>query len=808
MSRLILKGCTTEPLSSYLTSLAVLRLVSEQKDSDAKGCWQDGYFCLDSKLNEEDLVHFFQEEYAPTPIVAPWSGGSGFYEGDNTEGIDAIRKSTNHRFALYRETIELVSSFPEMPSTGLSLEAILSHLEKDAEGKRGKARDKILELVRDTRSMMEPVARLLSPDDLLSMKLENLQELSKLPRKASQMEKEKSAVIKDLLKPARKALTQVKKLKRDAGKEKIILTCRNRLSEHVIEWIDAAAVIGSEGDAEYPPILGSGGNEGRLDYSNTFMTSISGLLLSPDKEEFSRNMLWNALFGKPTEGLIMVKVGQYNPGRSGGFNQGPGIENKVFPANPWSFVLTLEGAIVWASGAARRYNDATKGFLTSPFTVGVSPVGYNSSSNADKPSKKDKRKPAEIWVPLWRQPVCYSELRSFFCEGRADVGKKTATSGIEFAEAASSLGIDRGVSEFVRYSLLKRRGDSFVALPAGRFSVQERSESDLVRELDPLLRRIDRFLRDFKKEPPAQFISARRQLDEALFNLLLHGGPNYVKSLLSALGRMEQLVALRDLSKKPMLNAPLYGLSPRWLIEADDGSIEIRLATSLASIGGTGGVGPIRANLESVDPEKPRAWAKSKGQFAWQGSSLAMKMASTLQRRIMDAQRLNCKFNPLYGDIPLEAEDIEAFIEGDVDEKQVEDLLFGLALVRWDERKGVHDAREKLMDRWAIPATSRIISRSWSLLKLVFLPDLAELPGGDEVKIRPEPSILPLLLAGRIGDSCIVAQRRLYAAGLAPIRSRFPEDNNGARIAAALLLPLRSHQKIAELVLRKKEQNA
>ena len=83
-----------------------------------------------------------------------------------------------------------------------------------------------------------------------------------------------------------------------------------------------------------------------------------------------------------------------------------------------------------------------------------------------------------------------------------------------------------------------------------------------------------------------------------------------------------------------------------------------------------------------------------------------------------------------------------------------------------------------------------------------------KLPANDEVKVRPEPSILPLLLAGRAGDACAVAQRRLYSAGFDPMRSQFPDANDGARIAAALLLPLRWHQEIAELSLHLKGQSA
>jgi CRISPR-associated protein Csx17 len=153
------------------------------------------------------------------------------------------------------------------------------------------------------------------------------------------------------------------------------------------------------------------------------------------------------------------------------------------------------------------------------------------------------------------------------------------------------------------------------------------------------------------------------------------------------------------------------------------------------------------------------------------------------------------------------AEDITAFIGG-IDEMLVEDLLFGLMWIRWDDRQGIQYARKILMDRWAIPAANGIISRSWSLLKLLFLPSTVKLPGNDEVRVRPESSILPLLLAGRGGEACDVARRRLYSAGLAPIRSHFPENGTEARIAAALLLPLRNYQEIAELVLQQEGQKA
>lgn len=235
--------------------------------------------------------------------------------------------------------------------------------------------------------------------------------------------------------------------------------------------MDAAVTIGTEAGASYPPLLGTGGNEGRLEYTNVFMRRLS-TVMNTDAAGISDGLLLNALFGKPAAGLTIEPVGQHDPGRAGGFNQGAGIEQKEFPTNPWNFILAMEGAIAWSSGVARRQGVSTTRLLASPFTVHPRSVGYASSSEAEQTGGR-----AEIWAPLWDRPVNYPELRTFFGEGRADVGSHPAADAIGFAEAAGSLGVDRGVSSFARYLLLKRRGDSYVALPAGRFPVHYRAEA-------------------------------------------------------------------------------------------------------------------------------------------------------------------------------------------------------------------------------------------------------------------------------------------------------------------------------------------
>src|SRR5262245_36046029 len=95
MPELRLDGCNPQPLMSYLKALGVLRLVAEQADNCACGAWRDGAFVLESKFNPNGLVRFFLDQYRPTPIIAPWAGGSGFFGSDNREAIDAIAKCKN-----------------------------------------------------------------------------------------------------------------------------------------------------------------------------------------------------------------------------------------------------------------------------------------------------------------------------------------------------------------------------------------------------------------------------------------------------------------------------------------------------------------------------------------------------------------------------------------------------------------------------------------------------------------------------------------------------------------------------------------
>jgi CRISPR-associated protein Csx17 len=140
-----LSGCRPEPLASYLKALGVLRLVAEQKDRNAAGFWRGEHFVLRSSLDADALVAFFEKEWRPTPIIAPWNGGSGFTgdedseeaeDDDNDEAkgskeVDAdspvawIRQCPDERLTAVRAVVEKIFAWPDLPPTDLVLSVAL-----------------------------------------------------------------------------------------------------------------------------------------------------------------------------------------------------------------------------------------------------------------------------------------------------------------------------------------------------------------------------------------------------------------------------------------------------------------------------------------------------------------------------------------------------------------------------------------------------------------------------------------------------------------------------------------------------------
>ncbi len=778
----LFSGCRTKPLTGYLKAVGILRLLSEQKDPQARGFWNQGRFHLFSKLDKDRLEKFFCLEYSPTPIVAPWNGGSGFYLGDQTAGMDAILACTQDRFFQYRSIINQIKSWPEIPKfdTVGDLEDTLGHaLAGLREGNKKQEIERILESVKKPPdgSLEKKL-----PSQIRTFPLESIEAGSKNRNDPDQR------IWKVWWNLVKKARTKCNTLMREKYKNELLPICRTRLPEDCLAWTDAVFAIRADGGAAFNPLLGTGGNEGRLDFSNNFMQNIARLFIHGDPKK-TVSLFKAAVYDETTENLIEAKIGQYDPGRAGGYNQGMEIETKEFKINPWDFILSIEGALLLAGAAVRRYPTQERTQFTAPFTVWFSPVGFTSSAEGEKGR-------SETWFPLWEKPASYKEIKQIFSEGRTTLSRRIARTGLEFTRAIGTLGVDRGINAFERYAFLERRGKSYAAVPLGQIGVFHRPLLHLLDELDPILRAADRFLRQFTTIP-ATLVRARSGIDNAVFDVCQNPDAHRFSSLVRAIGRLERLVSQRDRSKDPAIQNPLFGLFPRWIEAADDQNIETRIAAALASIHATEKVGPIRSYLAGASPSNPRKWDAGKGDAFWFGNNLIERMGGLLIRRLMDQERRNAPRVPIEAHLPLSPHDVMPFLLGETDDIKIEELLWGFSLIKWNA-KGLR----KIQRHWHRPISDQVLSRTWCLLKLLHNPEKIR-----DKKIRIEPRIVHLLNAGRPDEACRIAKTRLRISGLNPHDVVYREDIDPKRLLASLLIPIRDPHILEKKVLGAKTIN-
>ena len=620
MNDYILNGCRTKPLSSYLMAIGILRLISEQKDRQAKGWWHGETFVVSTALNKEEIENFFFDEYAPTPIVAPWNGGSGFYLGDARAGMEAIAACEHNRFAEYRKIISEIESWPEIPTFN-TVEDVLQILRISLKSMNpGRKRDKIKGFIDDIKAESPKTAI----SDFSNYTLDEVEAAAK------QNDKPNAKEWKTWWNLIKKARSQCNEIARNKNKQDILPLCRAKLSESCVQWLDAVYAMQPDGKGKFNAVLGTGGNEGRFEFSNNFMQRLSELFIKGTSEQTAK-LFASSVFDVSTSGLPKAKIGQYDPGRAGGYNQGMEVETKDFKVNPWDFVLAMEGALVMASAVVRRNPTEERSQFTAPFSARFSSVGFSSSATEETGRQ-------ELWLPVWNRPATYPEIKHLFSEGRSTIGRRVARTGLEFSRAVGTLGVDRGIDSFERYAFLERRGKSYVALPAGRIKALYKPKLELINELDPILAVADRFLRMFSNIP-ATFQSARKNIDESIFKCCRDTSPASFCTLIRSIGRFEKLIAMRDRSKKPMIDRPLFGLSPLWIDYCDDNQVEVRIAAALASIRATGNVGPLRSNMAEINPMNTWRWSEGKGDRHWYGNSLSERLAGVLSRRLMDAER-------------------------------------------------------------------------------------------------------------------------------------------------------------------------
>jgi CRISPR-associated protein Csx17 len=559
------------------------------------------------------------------------------------------------------------------------------------------------------------------------------------------------------------------------AKPALLRELRATLPDAAIEWLDAAIVLVGDGTA-FPPVLGSGGNDGRYDIANNYAQAVVfALAVAGDERarQESSAALSSALWRTPG---TLRKMSLAHLTRDASPVNSPAGESDAL-GNPWELALAIEGTLLLAAGAGRRLADGASPGLVAPFTMRPTGAGYGSAVAGEKGR-------AELWLPLWNAPATVAEIEALFREGRVQVGRATARTGLDAACAAAELGVARGIDAFERVSILERAGQANLAVPVGRIEVRERPSVRALRTLEPWLGRI--FSHGSHDVPHAQNEAIRR-LERTAFAVAQRGAPADVSALLVAVGRLETLLSRTAEGNRPRGLNPIAPPAAAWIAGLDSASVEIRLAVSLASVAdardGRPRLPALRDYLHSTgyDDRGRRRYGSTVTGGVPAMAGVIDRLAAAHERRHQDAARAGRPELGFDHGIGAALSDLTQMIDGQVDERSLGALVDGLALL--DYRNAAMPSRPK-----AAPAVDPLLG----ILVLAFHDPrpTAATDGTPLPRCRPRPDWVSRLRAGRVRDVVAEGLLRLCLAELRPIADLDDLQTGaaaGGRLAAALL---------------------
>lgn len=783
----VLQGCSPAPLANYLKALGILRLVSEQSDLSARGWWDGECFCLLTKMSKEQLTEFFLEKYEPTPLLSPWNKGCGFFK-ENDPGLYPLESSRAPRFKPFRDgVLEARMLLNEISQADAAIRSIKDRTKTTPKGFQSEEQRQLLEINETYQNFLQELREQLKRQDLTSDKRVEIE--SDIARTISLTEKEtrpptkseaeslkNSSGYKRLLAAADKSFK--------ALKAALIPDCKRLWRGRHAEWLSAAVVLDENGDPTWPSLLGTGGNDGNLDFTNNFMQQL-GILFDTQSEssgptEVAKGLLDNALWITPANHLTSFAVGQYQPGSAGGANSSTGFSSGNL-VNSWDFVLMMEGTILFASRATKRLDPNAFSRASAPFAVRPHAAGFSSSGT-------EKAQRGEQWMPLWKQPATLDDISAMLGEARIQIDRQPANRPIDVARAISRLGVARGIDAFVRYGYLERNGQSTLAVSLGRIQVRNHPRAYLIDDLAGWCDRIGRRSRD--TNAPARLIHAERRLADAVLATLTHDDtPDRWQAILLAAADIEAMQATGTAIEA----GPIPALRPDWVAAVTDGSAEIRLALALGSSAleytGVGRpIDPVRHHVLPLERGARRFQVREKRlvqdpRVVVSGRDPIRDLAAIVERRLIEAEMKGQRRSRLVAapGCATRLDDVTRFLCGSVDMGKLLGLAQAFMAIKWDQWS--HEELPQTKVRADIP------EECWLVVRLACLP----WPLGGDKDIPADLRIVRLLNSGDAERAIEVSRARLRSAGIRPsMQAGITDAASARRWAAALAFPIDS----------------
>jgi CRISPR-associated protein Csx17 len=738
-----------------------------------------------TKLSKAELEAFFLEKYQPTPLLSPWNKGCGFFKA-NDSGLSPLEKSTAPRFERFRDGVVAARQLlNEIGQADAAIRAIKARTKTTPKGFQSEDQRRLLEKNETYRSVLQQLQEQRQKTDLAPEKrVEAESDIATIKSLTQQAIKPSTKAEAEALKASTgyKRLLAALERRFKSLKATLIPDCRRLWRGPHAEWLSAAVVLDEKGNPVWPSLLGTGGNDGNLDFTNNFMQQL-GTLFGVSSEAggpkpVARELLDNALWVDPANKLTSAAVGQYQPGSAGGANSSTGFASGNL-VNPWEFVLMMEGSLLFTSRATRRLDPNALGRASAPFAVRPHAAGF-----ATPGSEKAQR--GEQWMPLWKQPATLPDVTTLCGEARVQLNRRTADRPVDMARAISRLGVARGIDSFVRYGYLERNGQSTLAVPLGRVQVRYHPRAYLIDDLAGWMDRVQRRSRD--KNAPARLIHAERRLADAVFAALAHDyTPDRWQEILLAAADIESIQATGTAIEAQ----PIPSLRPEWFAAIDDNNAEVRLALALGSAAaGYTREGrpfdPVRHHWLPLEHGARRFKTADKQlvndpRVVALGRDALRDLGGVVERRLIESGMKSQRRLELVAAAGCSAriDDLARFLTGSLDLHKLLGLARALMAIKWGEWARNHGPR--------IASPKDVPEEGWLAVRLANLA----WPLSPDKDIAAEPRVVRLLMSGDATRAVEIVRARLQSAGIRSPLQAVVTDPASARLwAAALAFPI------------------
>jgi CRISPR-associated protein Csx17 len=587
--------------------------------------------------------------------------------------------------------------------------------------------------------------------------------------------------------------------------------------EQDLEFLCAHAVPAAR--VSFNPLLGSGGNAGKRDFSDGWSRAVQALASDQNGKDgvpdavVKRAELKALLLGDSLTWMIeKLNAACWFSDTNKLYNSGqrPFREGA---ASPWAMALACEGLPFFVGGPSRRLGSRARAVGAFPFVTGPSAPGSSGEAGRDL---------GEVWAPIWERPMSLPEVVTLFQRGRAELGGRGVITPSAFAAAVMRRGVDAGITEFRRFVLghttssntfEPRFGGVFhvavSAQPAA--SILQREQRAAAAVMERVVALVDQFvgpLKDRKVGKRWRYVGLRGGVEAAALRAAespidSEAALNLADSVLAALDRIDRNRAFREqvVAWEPL---PLDWLSV--LFGNEPPSAEARLGLALVSSFPMDrpfavyrfGVAP-RGHRFVHPPQVPRQWV-------WRSTApVSRVLAEVLYRRTLDWESEREAGEPVRSVAPASSAHVANWLSCSLDDNLLSRWISRLALFDWQTVPW--RVRALGLDRSAsiTPAADLCL---FGLLQPLF--DLRPVMRAGEPRsdLLPQESgartpaaarrLLGLLRIGDTSGAVRFAASRYQMACAPLVKTAVPWNvDEPERLAASLLFQISDHERSA-----------